>query len=584
MEAVELAPTSTDPLIALAKVHELQGRFEDVIKVKLRHLDLTTGDERLQLLLDIAELASAKLGDQTRAAKMLVAALDERPDDRRLLTRLMQLYSEAKDWNQLVDVVLRLAEFVDDPRQRVKYLHTAAIVTARQIGDTARALEFYDQVLALEPGFDKAIAEAIEIRRNLGDHAAVESLLEKRIALATESQDTSKLVETFEQLAELYEKQLGSIEKAIDASEAALTLDPTNAGRREHLRNLYASDPPRYLEKAVANELALLSESPHDAAPYRALRRLYTEAKRPDEAWCLCQALSVQNLAEPDEERFFRRMRSETAAPAEQPLDEDDWLVLMHPDADPLLTSVFALIEPAVVARRGDSFSFDETMRLDLAVHPAPVCQSLYFASVVLGIPLPPSYENLADGGGISLIFTEEPSLSLGRTALRTDVPLRLAAFIAGQKLASVRPGLYVEKLLDSGTALKAWLFAAIKLTVPAFPVAVELEGAVNEALTALDELIQGQARDQLTRVVSKLLGSGAALDLKRWASSIELTADRAGFLLAHDLATAIEFIRASEEAASIVPIETRVKELLLYSVSPEYLALRHKLKISVDS
>jgi hypothetical protein len=42
----------------------------------------------------------------------------------------MQLYSEEKDWAKLVEVVLkRLADFVEDPKQRAKYMHTAAIVS-----------------------------------------------------------------------------------------------------------------------------------------------------------------------------------------------------------------------------------------------------------------------------------------------------------------------------------------------------------------------------------------------------------------------------------------------------------------------
>ena len=56
----------------------------------------------------------------------------------------MQLYSEEKDWAKLVEVVLRLADFVEDPKQRAKYMHTAAIVSSRQLGEIDQALTFYD--------------------------------------------------------------------------------------------------------------------------------------------------------------------------------------------------------------------------------------------------------------------------------------------------------------------------------------------------------------------------------------------------------------------------------------------------------
>jgi tetratricopeptide (TPR) repeat protein len=500
----------------------------------------------------------------------------------------MQLYSEDKDWNKLVDVVLRLAEFVEDPKQKVKYLHTAAIVTARQIGDFERALEFYAQVLDLEPDFEKAIEECIAIEQDRGKFDAVESWLKRKLDLVSGRNDEALMLETFVALGDLYEKNLGWIDQAIDAYEAAQTLDPDNRERTEHLSNLYATDPERYLDKAISAQSALLRQNPYRHESYKTLRRMYTETKHADASWCLCQALTVLNLAEPDEERFFKRMRSETAAPAQEALSEEDWLDrIMHPDADPLLTAVFALIEPAVIARRSttlEELGYDQSLLVDVTTHSAPVCQSLFYAAGVIGLPLPPAFENPNDPGGLSFLFTHEPSVVLGMTALRPDVPLQPAAFIAARHLTYLRPGLYLRHLLASGTALKAWLFAAIKLIAPQFPVTPELEGAVNEAHQALDAGLQGQARDQLTRVVSKLLQSGAALDLKRWVAGVDLTADRVGFLTAHDLETAVAIIRASDESASAVSEDERFKELVLFSVSPEYFELRKRLVIAVDS
>ena len=49
----------------------------------------------------------------------------------------------------------------------------------------------------------------------------------------------------------------------------------------------------------------------------------------------------------------------------------------------------------------------------------------------------------------------------------------------------------------------------------------------------------QGVQREILASLVSKVLQSGGAIDLKKWVSAIDLTADRAGFVLAHDLSVA---------------------------------------------
>jgi tetratricopeptide (TPR) repeat protein/tRNA A-37 threonylcarbamoyl transferase component Bud32 len=587
-EAADLAPTSGEPLVGLSAANEALERWEEVIRVKTRHLDIAHGDERVDLLVDIGEIASTKLNDRNAAAKSFVAALDERPDDRRLLTKLMQLYSEEKDWNKLVDVVLRLAEFVEDPKQRVKYLHTAAIVTARQIGDTPRAIQFYEQVLGLEPDFDRAESELVQLLGDSGDHRGVERWLKRKTERATAKDDQKALLEAVSALGELYETKLGLIDEAIDAFEAAQTLDPENRERAEKLSHLYTADPERYLDKAVQAQALLLRQNPYRQESYKTLRRLYTETKRADAAWCLCQALTILNLAEPDEERFYRRMRSDTAAPAQAVMGDDEWLnLLMHPSADPLLTAVFALIEPAVIAKRSqalEDLGYSASYAVDLPSHPAPVCQSIYYAAGVLGIAMPPAYENPNDPGGLSFLFARVPSVVLGETALRADVPLQPAAFIAARQLTYLRPGMYLRHLLDSGTALKAWLFAAIKLTSPQFPVSPEVEGAVNEAMAALDVGIQGQARDHLTRVVAKLLQSGTALDLKRWVAGVDLTADRAGFIAAHDLETAAAVIRASDEGTSVVGQEERLTELVLFGVSDSYFEIRRRLAIAVDS
>ncbi|HEY6080576.1 MAG TPA: tetratricopeptide repeat protein [Polyangiaceae bacterium] len=587
-EAADADPSHTAPLVSLAKIYESQEKWQDVIKVKTRHLDVATGDQRVELLLEIGDISGEKLNDRALAAKSFVAALEERPDDRKLLTKLMQLYSEDKDWNRLVEIVLRLAEFVDDPKQKVKYLHTAAIVTARQAGDVERALEFYEQVLELEPRFDKALSEAVELERERRNWEGMERRLRRRLEAATDGSDKPSMLESFQQLGELYEKNLGLIDQAIDAYEAAQTLEPENKERSEHLGSLYASDADKYLDKAVASQALLLRQNPFRAESYKALRRLYTETKQADASWCLCQTLSVLNLAEPDEERFYKRMKSESAAPAQSTLGDEEWLVqLMHTDSDSLLSSVFALIEPAVIARRSQTaheLGYDTSYLVDVTQHPAPVCQSLYYAAGVLGMQLPPAFENPNDPGGVSFLFTHEPALVLGQTALRADVPLQPAAFIAGQQLTYLRPGLYLRHLLASGTVLKAWLFAAIKLTSPQFPVTPDLEGAVTEAMHALEAGVTGQARDHLTRVVSKLLTSGAALDLKRWVRGVDLTADRVGFLLSHDLETATQIIKASDQSTSSVATDDRLKELVLFSVSSQYFRLRQQLGIAVDS
>jgi tetratricopeptide (TPR) repeat protein len=586
-DAADADPGNPAPLTALGKVYEQTGDWAEYVRIKRRRLELATADERFDLLLEIGDAEFTKLKQRARASKTYVAALEERPDDRGLLTKLMQLYSEEKDWAKLVEVVLRLADFVDDAKQRAKYMHTAAIVASRQLGETDQALAFYERALQDDPGLTKAAEEAMELRTQLGDHEGVQRLLKVQLEHAKQTQDRAKIVQVLDRMGELYRRLLNEPELAIDAFEAAQAFDPEGKERAEILAELYASDVGQYLDKAVRAQATILRQNPYRVGSYKLLRKLYTEARRPDPAWCLCQAVSVLNVADADEERFYRRHRAENAAPAQAVLEEQDWATcIIHGDADPLVTRIFAMIQQTIINVRTqplEALGYDERFRLDPATQPHAILQMLYYAQGVLGFEAPPVYQNPNDPSGLGFLHAHTPAVVLGMAAFERNVPLQSLAFVAGRHLVYFRPGFYVRHLLPTGTGLKAWLFAAIKLCVPQFPIAPELHGQVEEALSAMVKDFQGTRRELLASTVSKLLQSGGAIDLKKWVASIDLTADRAGFLLAHVLAVAAEVIRATDEAAS-VPSKERVKEIVLYSISQEYFALRERLQITVDS
>ncbi|MCA9624499.1 MAG: tetratricopeptide repeat protein, partial [Myxococcales bacterium] len=658
-EAADLAPERIDPIEELAAVYEAKGDWEEVVRIKQRRLDVVQGDERGRLLLEIGEVYASHLKDPTKAAKTFVAALEERPDDRRVLTRLMKLYSEEKDWGKLIDVVLKLGDGVDDPAQKIKYVQTAAGVAARQLEDYDAAIKYLDRVLELDPGNDKAIKDSIEVRAKKGDTGELIAFLLK---LADEAKDNAQKVTYVVQAAKVAGEQVGDSERAIELYDQVIALDPDNmdalqqaidlreakqdhegvifhlnialekaekAGndairvkilekiakiyldhldlkdeaiahleqahkldpdndkRTQKLAELYASDGERYLAKAVQTQLAMVRQNPFNPEAYRTMRRLYTEAKQADPAWCVCQALYVMNTAEPDEERFFRRMRAETAAEARERATDDDWThSLMHPSCDPLVTTIFRLIEPAVMARNAKpltALGYQHAYALDLAMHPYPISQTLYYAGGVLGMDIPMTFQNPNDPGGISFLHAQPPCIVLGATALAAELPTQAAAFVAARHLTYYREGLYIRHLVPTGTGMRAWLFGAIRLIHEAFPVAEELETLVTENLASLRQTLSGPSREQLSSAVSKLLQSGA-IDLKKWVAGVDLSADRAGFLVAHDLEVACEMIKASDEGAAAISHRDRIKELTLFSVDPSYFRLRQRLGIAVDS
>ena len=585
-EACDLDPSNPRPFRALARVWDDKGEWVQAISVRKQRLQLATGQERFELLLEIGDVMFGKLNDRTGASRAYTQALEEKPDDRKLLTKLMQLYSEEKDWAKLVDVVLRLADFVEDPKQRAKYMHTAATIAGKHLGKLDQAIGFYARALEFDPTLTKALDEAIELYRQQGKHNEVESLLKKQLDNAKGAQDRAKIVVVLDQLGELYQKFLREPELAIDAFEAAQAFDPDDRARAEKLAELYASDPAQYLDKAVKSQAGILRKNPYRVESYKLLRKLFTESKKADPAWCLCQALAILRLAEPGRGEVLqeaplrergprsigaRRRRLEQARPlGSRPASHED--LRDDPAHDHAGSHA---------ADRDDGL--DPRYAIDTSMHPYPVSQTLYYVQGVLGMPAPLVFQNPNDPGQLGIVHARTPAIVMGRAAFEQNVSTQQLAFIAGRHMTSFRPGFYVRHLVPTGTGLKAWLFAAIKLCVPQFPVAVDLQGQVNEAMGALAQDFGGAEKDKLASLVSKLLQAGGALDLKKWVAAIDLTSDRVGALLAHDLQLTTEVIRSNEEASS-VPVKERMKDIVLFGVSEEYFALREKLGITIDT
>lgn len=591
-ESCDLDPSEAASFASLFRLFEDVGEIDNAIQARTKRLLVSDEVERFDLLLQIGEIEFQKRGNREAAARAYARALEIRPDDRKLLAKLMQFYSEGQDWEKVVDVVLRLADFVEEPKQKAKYLHTAATITARHLKRVEDATSYYERALALDPSLTKAESELMEIYRGRGNYAEIKRLLGHQLEQAKRTEDRDRIVKILDQMADLYEKFLVEPDLAVESLEAAQAFDPQNRDRAERLGELYLAEPNKYFEKAADIQTEILRQNPYKIDAYKTLRKLYTDAKLADPAWCLCQALTVLNLGEPEEERFYTKYRTETAAAAKAVMAPSQWDALAHEDMDPLLTSLFALIEPTISRTRAEpleALGYDTRYAIDTQLHPYPMSQTLYYARGVFGMKQPLVFQNPQDEAVLGFVHASTPAIVLGKGAFDTNVAPQMLAFLAGRHLAYYRSGFYVRHLVPTGTGLKAWLFAAVKIAVPQFPVSADSTGQVEEAVKALSEDFKGPNKDKLVSIVSKLMQSGSALDLKRWVYGVDATVDRAGLLLAHDLETAVEAVRADqnaehgEGASSSLATKERLKELVLFATSREYFEIRKKLGIAID-
>ena len=587
--ALDTDARDLSPLESIAKAHSALGRHDQALETLYRKLERTVGDERAKLLLQIGDIAATRLKNPDYAAKSYLLALSEKPNDRDILAKLMQLYGAEKDWPKLIGVITKLAEVVSDKKHKAKYLHTASMIASRELQDGALAQELLERSLHYDPSLVAALDEAIVLRQKARDWEGVKELLKLRVTHAQDSSDAELLLTTLWQLADVYERQLKRPEQAIAVCSSAHGIEPENTRWAERLARLYAEDPAGSFAEAVPLLGDWIERDPYQSEPYQILRRIYTGVRHADGAWSACQALHTLGRAEPDEERFYERLRNAEPLGAGDRLALSDWPEYILPaEHDPAVTALMGLLEPMALAARGrniEAYGLTAEHLLSVETYPYGLVQALSAASDALGLPEPPVFQNQADPGVLTFLTTSPASIALGAGAFASELPLATTSFVAGRAVTYFVPGFFLRQVLSNTTALKSWVFAAIRLVKPKFPVSADIESLVNQATRELSLTpLQAQQREQLTDVVSKLLRSAESLDLKKWAHSVDYAADRAGLVMCQDLEQAVALIKAIPAEEGAPPANLRIEKLVTYSVSTAHLTLRERLGTGVGT
>lgn len=587
--ALEITPDDNAALDGLTRAHADAGEYGEVINLLQQRSRTATDPElRFDLLVRTGDVFLENIRDRDAAAETYVMALDSQPNNRNLLTKLMAVYSDNHDWSRLIEVILRIADMVESPDQLAKYYNTAATIAHKELGRFDEAANYYELALSHMPeGTGQSQFESlVQCLAQNQDWERIDRAYESRLDRLQELKAApQEIAAVLDARAHGLNDHLGRTADALGYWERAQEIDPGNRERRDMLTLIYTKEPKRYFQRAIESHRALLTEDPYRVESLQSLRRVYTSGKRPDESWCICQTLRCLQMADVDEEKFFKKYRLTSLPRAKRALDEELYRrFVWHPAQDSGLTAIFATLGPAVVATQSQpltNFGVDPRNYIDPASDSTAMGRMLYHVSEMTATALPEVYHCPNDVGGLSFLFAVPPAIGIGQGA-RAGGPQQALAFVAGRHLSYYRAGHYMRQLVPTGTGLRTWLFAAIRMVAPKFPVPGTMEAAIKECVNAIRTQLTGPQRDALRSLTQKLLEAAPELDMKGWMVGVDLSADRLAFVLSNDLKVSNAVIDASAEDMSSMSKKDRLRELLIYSVSEEYFELRKALGIAL--
>ena len=259
-EILELAPSDSRAMGRLREIHEKRRNWRELIKLSRREAEHSTGPRKRELVREVAELATKKLGDPGEGIQIWNQVLEDVPNDDEALDALIELYRKVQRWEALAEILHRQVENASSADRTLALLEELGGLYLDKLSAPDNAIDVWQRVLELEPGSDTARdtlrdlfvkAQRWESLEELfGRQDDYGRLAETLYMAADREKDEAIKITLYTRVGELQRDMLDSPEAATKAYERVISLDKTNVAVARALVPLYRDFQkwPRLLE------------------------------------------------------------------------------------------------------------------------------------------------------------------------------------------------------------------------------------------------------------------------------------------------------------------------------------------------
>ena len=206
----------------------------ELIKDDIAELEDDQVTEKIELYLRMVEIYRDHLRLDVMVINSYNAILEIDPNNTDAIDALAERYEQSKRWNDLLGILTRKAEAAETA-EAVEIYWRIADLWRNNLGNTSKAIKAYEQIVELDSRHGEAISELHGIYQQRSAWADLFDLLEKEAAL----KDDSEAIALLEERAELAEKRLRDLDKAIVAWESVADCSDSPRAALERLEELY---------------------------------------------------------------------------------------------------------------------------------------------------------------------------------------------------------------------------------------------------------------------------------------------------------------------------------------------------------
>ena len=236
---LDIDPTSTEALFALAEIHRNASQNQELVDTLHRVIEVGTATLEPHIVetvyMQIGQLYESSLERPMDAVEAYNHALEINPSNFAAMDALERIHRAEGQWRECIEVMEKRASALDDPSDKVAVLLAIAAMWDEQVGEPDQGTSAYERVIELEPmhglAFDK-------LERLHSEAGRWEPLIEMYLARFEASEATSERVDLLRRVAATNEEKLGDRAEAFNALQLAWEEDFTDRKTADELERL----------------------------------------------------------------------------------------------------------------------------------------------------------------------------------------------------------------------------------------------------------------------------------------------------------------------------------------------------------
>ena len=265
--ALAADPSNEKSLESLSRLASATQRFVDLARITAEQADQVKDAElKSSLYMFSAQVLEDSVGDSARAITLYKLAFEAAGGHIPAAEALERLYQATEQYAEMSAILQQKAELLDDPEAQKKALYEAARLEEELLEKPTGAIAVYEKVLELDADDLRSVEALIGLFLGLSKWEELLKAYTRKVDLIF---DVDEKKQVLYEVGAVYERELASVERAIDTYQRVLEIDPDDLIALGRLDVLYQTAGNWQELLSVLTREAELTADPEESVGYQ---------------------------------------------------------------------------------------------------------------------------------------------------------------------------------------------------------------------------------------------------------------------------------------------------------------------------